>query len=226
MKKLGMRGEMSALLIPFILVVVLLIGTAGFGYWSYNQMGLYKNHSDQLIAAATKVSDQQLATRLDNQFAQQEKSPYKTYQGPSTWGDVNITYPKTWNAYIPVDNTGSDTPIDGYWYPDIVPNIANDTGGNGTNFALRVQVITNDYNSVLQNFQSNISQGSITAAPYHLPKVPSVIGMELTGQILPQKKGIIIILPLRNYTLQIWTEGSQFTNDFNNIVLPNFTFSP
>jgi hypothetical protein len=226
MKKLGMRGEMSVLLVPFILVVVLLIGAAGFGYWSYNKMGLYKNNADQLIAAATKVSDQQLTTKLDNQFAEEEKSPYKTYQGPSTWGNVNITYPKTYDAYVSVDSSGSSTPIDGYWYPGVVPNIADDQDGNGTNFALRVQVIQNDYNSVLSNFQSNITQGTITATPFHLKKVPSVIGMELSGQILTQKTGTLVILPLRNETLELWTEGNQFTNDFSNIVLPNFSFSP
>lgn len=223
---LGMRGEMSALLIPFVLVALLLFGAAGFGYWSYSKMLIYKNNDNQLIAAAVKTSDQQLTARLQQQFAQEAKNPYKTYKGPSTWGGISVTYPRTWDAYVAVNNNGSDTPIDGYWYPGVVPDIANDTNGNGTNFALRVQVLQSDYNSVLQNFESNVQQGTVTATPFHLAKVPSVVGMELTGQILTQKTGIIVLLPVRNETLEIWTEGSQFTSDFNNIVLPNFTFSP
>lgn len=226
MKKLGMRGEMSALLVPFILVILLLFGASGFGYYAYSKMNLYKNNANQLIASAVNTSDQQLTTKLNQQFAQESKSPYKTYSGPSAYGSINVTYPKTWSAYVSIDNTGSSTPIDGYFYPDVVPNIANDEDGTGTNFAMRVQVIQDNYSDVLQNFQSLVSQGNVTATPFHLAKVPSVVGTELSGQIFSQKTGTMVILPVRSEVLEIWTEGNQFQTDFNNIILPNFSFSP
>lgn len=225
MKKLGMRGEMNFLLIPLIVLVLLVFGVGGFAYYAYSNMLDYKNNTDAKIAAAIKVEDASLTAKLQQQFAEEAKNPYKTYNGPSQFGSVGVTYPKTWSAYVSVDNTGSETPVDGYFYPDVVPSTNVDSNG-GTNFALRVQVTQNAYSSILQNYQSQVQTGGVTITPYHLPKVPGVIGVEISGQIQSQKKGTLVILPLRSETLEIWTEGNQFQSDFNNIILPNFNFSP
>jgi hypothetical protein len=225
MKKLGIRGEMNILLIPLILMVFLFFGVGYFAYTSYSSMLDYKNNVDQKIAAAIKVEDQQLTAKLQQQFDQEAKSPYKTYNGPSNFGSIGVTYPKTWSAYVSVDNQGSDTPVNGYFYPDVVPSTDVDSNG-GTNFALRVQVVQSAYSDVLQNYQSEVQQGTITATPFHLAKVPGTVGVELSGQIQSQKTGMLVLLPVRNQTLEIWTEGNQFQDDFNNVILPNFTFSP
>lgn len=225
MKKLGMRGEMNVLLIPLIVLVLLFFGVGGFAYYAYSNMLDYKNNTDAKIAAAIKVEDASLTTKLQQQFAEEAKNPYKTYNGPSQFGSVGVTYPKTWSAYVSVDSNGSETPVDGYFYPDVVPSTdANNSGG--TNFALRVQVTQQDYSGILQNYQSQVQEGAVTITPYHLPKVPGVIGVQITGQIQSQKTGTLVILPLRSETLEIWTEGNQFQSDFNNIILPNFNFSP
>ena len=124
-------------------------------------------------------------------------------------------------------NAQSDPMIDGYFYPDVVPNTGADSSGvNSTNFALRVQVTQNSYSDILQNYQSQAQGGSIAVRPYVLKQVPSIPGVIVTGQIQSQKTGTLIILPLRNQTLEIWTEGNQFQKDFDNIILPNFSFSP
>jgi hypothetical protein len=36
----------------------------------------------------------------------------------------------------------------------------------------------------------------------------------------------MVVLPLRSQTVQIWTEGTQYVDDFNKLILPNFSFSP
>lgn len=226
MRKLGNRGEMDFLLIPLILVVLVLFGVSYFAYTSYTSMVDYRDHSDQKAAAAVKVANQQLTVQLQQQFAEQEKNPYKTYSGPSAFGGLHIMYPRTWSAYIPV-NSQSDPMINGYFYPDVVPDTGDNSSGTAsTNFALRVEVTQSNYSDILQNYQSQEQDQSIAVRPFHLQKVPSVIGVEITGQIQNQKTGTLIILPLRNQTLEIWTEGTQFQKDFDNIILPNFSFSP
>jgi hypothetical protein len=62
--------------------------------------------------------------------------------------------------------------------------------------------------------------------PYSLPKLPQVGGMYLTGQISQRQQGTMVLLPLRDKTLEVWTESSAYMNDFTNNVLPNLTFSP
>lgn len=221
MKTRDMRGEINALLIPLILVVLLFFGAGGFGYWAFMSRQDYKNNVDQKINAAVAVSDQQVSTAKDQQFAQEEKNPLKTYTGPEAFGTLKVQYPKTWSAYV-AEEDSSNTPIDGYFYPDVVPDITNQS----TAFALRVQVEQQSYDQILQNYQSNVEAKTVSATPYALPNVPKVVGVLLTGAIQPQKQGSMVVLPLRNQTLEIWTESAAFSDDFNNIILKNFTFSP
>lgn len=221
MKTRDMRGEINALLIPLILVVLLLFGAGGFGYWAFMSRQDYKNNVDQKISAAVAVSDQQVSSAKDQQFAQEEKSPLKTYTGPEAFGTLKVQYPKTWSAYV-AEQDNSNTPIDGYFYPDVVPDITNQS----TAFALRVQVEQQSYDQILQNYQSNVEAKTVSATPYALPNVPKVVGVLLVGAIQPQKQGSMVVLPLRNQTLEIWTESAAYSDDFNNIILKNFTFSP
>jgi hypothetical protein len=67
----------------------------------------------------------------------------------------------------------------------------------------------------------------VVVSAYALPKLPKIVGVEVTGPLLSNKPNETeIILPLRAGTLQIWTEGTQYLDDFNKIILPNFNFSP
>jgi hypothetical protein len=36
----------------------------------------------------------------------------------------------------------------------------------------------------------------------------------------------MVILPLRNTTLKLWTESEQYKGDFNDLILANASFSP
>ncbi len=227
MRKLNARGEFNILLIPLILVVLILFGTGGFAYWSYNNMTKYRYHADKVAADAVKAANAQLTTQLNTQFAEQEKKPYKTFTATPTYGSFQVIYPKTWSSYIAVVD-GNDPPVDGYFYPDVVPDTGQNNSGNQTtvNFALRIQIEQTSYAATLQQYQAQLQAGQVQIQPYTLPKVPSVVGSELTGQIQDQKTGTLIVLPVRGQTLEIWTEGTQFLPDFTKIILPNFTFTP
>jgi hypothetical protein len=221
MRKLGARGEMNVLIIPLIVAVLLLFTALGFGYWAFSSRQDYKNHTDQKIATAVQASNQQLTSTLNAQFAQKEKYPLTTYNGPEAFGSLNIKYPKTWSSYV-AEEDQTQTPLDGYFYPGTVPDATN----QGNSFALRVQVNTQSYSDTLQQFQSYVQEGQLHVKPYSLPSLPKVVGVYLTGQIEDQKQGEMVILPLRSETLSVWTEGKQFEPDFNNIILKNFNFSP
>lgn len=211
----------SPLVVPFALSVFFLVAAIVLGAWAYAQMLDYKDHSDAKVAAAvTKAKADEDAVK-NAAFAEAEKQPLKTYQGPGTYGSVNISYPKIWSAYV-IDTRSSSPYIDGYFHPDSVPD-AND---QGSVFSLRVQVLQDNYNDVLGTFSSSVKNGKVRVAPYAAPKVPNVVGVRVDGQLTQAKSGSMIILPLRNMTLKVWTEAPQFENDFNNNILPNLTFRP
>jgi|SRR5579884_4431402 len=219
MVKHNQVGAISGLVISFVLVVILLLGSLYFGYWAYSQRQTYKNHTDQLINAAVNTAEQNQQSKLDAQFAQQEKFPLTTYNGPQAYGSIVVMYPKTWSGYV--DSTGQGSALlNGYFNPGVVPSLSDQS----SIFALNVQVINEPYSQTIQGL---MGQNNITATAYALPKMPKVVGVEVTGPLINnQTNATEILLPLRSYTLQIETYGTQYLSDFNNIILPNFSFSP
>ena len=179
----------------------------------------FKTNVDQKISDAVVIAKQQESTLKDKQFAEAEKDPLKTYNGPGDYGGINVRYPKTWSSYVNDDK--SSTLLNGYFAPGTVPSVTNPNSV----FALRFQLVDNSYTQVLRVLNSSFSKKA-TFEPYSLPKVTNVVGVKMTGQISATKTGVMVVLPLRDKTLQVWTEGSQFTADLENIVLPNIVFSP
>ena len=132
-------------------------------------------------------------------------------------------YPKTWSAFITEANntTGTTTPIDGYMHPSFVPGLQS-----GTNYALRIRIVAKAYADDLKQFDSLVKKGTVKVSAYQLPKVPSVTGSRVDGEIVKGQKASMVLLPLRDKTIEISTQTSEFLNDFDTIILPNFTFAP
>ncbi|HSX53259.1 MAG TPA: hypothetical protein VLF90_02740 [Patescibacteria group bacterium] len=212
--------ERGSLLVPFVLVLLLFFGAAGFGIWAFSSRQDYKNNVTPKIAAAVAVAQQQTSSQKDNDFAQAQKQPLKNYNGPSTYGSLVVKYPKTWSAYV-VSSDHSDTPVDGYFQPDFVPGIESTT-----DYALRVQISSTTYSQTMQQFSTYVKSGTTTVSAYRVDKVPSDLGSRIDGQLTSTKHGSMIVLPLRDKTLKVWTEADQYKTDFNNNILPNITFSP
>lgn len=215
------RGALNILLIPFIVLCLVVIGVGYFAFWAYGSRQDYKDNVDAKVVTASQAAVTKEDARKDAQFAEAEKQPLKTYNGPEAYGSLVIQYPKTWSSYVDSSGSGQGL-VDGYFYPGTVPAI-NDPNNN---FALRIQVVNQTYSSVLQSFNGQQTSGKITATPYTLPKLPSIIGTRIEGIVQNNKQGSMVVLPLRSSTIKIWTEDKNYEDDFNNNILPNFTFSP
>jgi len=215
------RGALNGLVLPLIVVSLLLVVTLVFAVIAYSGMQDYKSKSDEKSAAAVSAALKTEDAKKAAEFAEESKSPVKTYNGPAAYGSLHVDYPRTWSAYV-IEQDSASNSVDGYFNPGFVPSVNSQT----SSFALRVKVLGQSYASVLQNFQSNIKAQKVTASPYSFAKVPGVIGMKLTGQVAPNKQGTMIVVPLRANTLEVWTEGTSALPDFEKYVLPNFSFSP
>jgi hypothetical protein len=220
--KLNQNGSSSSLLGPLIIAVVLLIASLVFGIWAFSGRQTYKTKTDQIVQTAVTAAQTKQQTTDSQQYAIDSEKPLIKYSGPEAYGSLIVNYPKTWSSYVDTSNNNS-SPVDGYFYPGTLPSVSNQ---DTTNFALRIQVSAAPYNQILQQYAGLEVNGSTTSHAFSLSKLPSVVGVELSGQLINQKSGNLVILPLRNQSLLIWTEGNQFTNDFNNNILPNLSFSP
>lgn len=219
MKQLDQRGVLNGLLIPLVLVSLLFVVAASFAGWAYTSRADYKNNSDAKAAAAVAVAEQATATKKDAEFVEKEKLPLVSYKGPAAYGSLLVKYPKTWSAYVS-ERTNSSTPIDNYFHPQFVP-----AGDGDHSYALRVQVVNQSYATVLKSFEAKVKAGKLTATAYIPATQPKVTGTRLDGEIQAKQQGSMVIVPIRDKTLKLWTESPDFVKDFNTNILPNYTFS-
>jgi hypothetical protein len=226
------QDGVSGVAISFTLCIVLLIAAITFGFWAFSGRQDYKNNTDAKIATAVIAAKKQESAAKDKIFAEELKNPLTTYNGPQAYGSIVLKYPKTWSGYVvdtSSDNNSSSNPVDGYFHPGTVPSVSDAS----SIFALRLQVLGQSYSQTVGNLKQSQSQNPPKIQPYALPKVPNTVGVKVTG-VLPissnggndQKSGIMVILPLRSQTIELWTEGDRYQGDFNKYVLPNFRFSP
>ncbi len=220
MKSLNQRGTIDSWLIAFIITLVIFFAAAGFGIWAYMGKQDYKQNVDAKVAVAVDKAVAANTASKEAEFLQREKEPLRVYNGPEAYGSLGISYPKTWSAYI--DDTGKGTfPLDATLNPKYVPGI-----NSGTSVALSAQVANTKYTDVIKLFDAQVKTGKVKITPYSTPKAPSIVGIRVDGEVKLGKQGSMIILPLRDKTIQLWTEAPQYVPDFNTIILPNFTFVP
>lgn len=213
----SLKGGRSPLLIPLIIVVVLLLVSFGFGVWAFMGRQDYKNNVDEKVSQAVAVAEENLTIKKDAEFAESYKLPYTTFRGPAAFGTLTIQYPKTWSNYV--DGRGN-TPVDGYMQPNYVSS-----NNNETNYALRYQVVERHYDEEIKQFDSRVKNGRVTAAAYRLPTQDSILGLRVEGELDSRKSGVMVVLPLRDKTVKVWTEGAEFRSDFEKI-LQELTFVP
>lgn len=214
------KGHPWGLIIGLVIFVLLTLVAASFGIWAFAERQNYKDNSDKISAKAVAVEIQKEDTKKDNEFLEREKSPLKTYVGPDTYGSISLSYPKTWAAYV-VQTDAGQIPIDGYLHPGFVPGVQS-----GTAFALRVQVVNRPYDLELKQFEGKVKSGKVTVAAYVPKNVSGVTGSRINGEINMGQKDAMVLLPVRDKTIEISTQSQQFLGDFENIILANLKFVP
>lgn len=96
----------------------------------------------------------------------------------------------------------------------------------GAAFALRIQVVNTSYEQEMKTLDSKVKSGKVKVAPYLVPKVPGVSGSRVTGEVNTGQNDTMVVVPLRDKTLKIYTESPEFLKDFDSIIMANMTFVP
>jgi hypothetical protein len=214
------KRHFNTLIIPLILVIVFLLLALVFAFWAMGERSDYKNNVDQKVASALEDAVKEAEANKEKEFVEREKSPFRTYEGPSDFGGIKIKYPKTWSAYIEEERSGS-SPINGYFYPNFVPNTQSDTP-----FALRIELLESDYAQELDSYETASENGEVKVSPLKAVNVPKIVGAKIIGELDRDKRGIVAMFPLRDKTLVLTTENMDFAKDFNDIILKYLTFNP
>ncbi|MBA2279003.1 hypothetical protein H0V99_00990 [Candidatus Saccharibacteria bacterium] len=216
MHKLDQAGSM---VLPLVIVSVMFIASLGFGIWAFAGRQDYKNNSDAKITAAVGVAEEALIIKKDEEFAESSKSPYKSYQGPVTYGTLTFEYPKTWSAYIDENGSGSLV-LQGFVHPNFVPST-----DSAATYALRFEVVNTGYDQLLKTYESTVKTGKVKLSAYRAPRTQSELGARIEGEISSKKQGVMVVFRLRDKSIKVWTEGQEYRADFER-VLETLTFVP
>ncbi|MCA9348459.1 hypothetical protein KC867_03550 [Candidatus Saccharibacteria bacterium] len=209
--------EKNGLLISLIIVSLLLVGSAGFGVWAFMGMQDYRDNVDAKIEVAVDEAEAALTIEKDAEFAEKYKEPNSTYVGPSAYGTITITYPKTWSNYV--NTEGSGNLVDGFMHKDYVSSNDKDV-----NYAFRYQVTRSTYDQEVKKFDSAVKAGRVRASAFTFSKVPTARAIKLDGEVGSNKKqGVMVIAEMRDKTIRIWTEGTDFRADYDK-VMESLTF--
>ena len=194
-----------------ILVVVSIVAMVFIGLfiWKYIEWDSVKTDVDGQIDAAVAMAVAENTTKLENEFTEREKYPYKSFMGPADYGSLSFEYPKTWNVYIAKDAAnGGD--FEAYFNPGEVQPIGNDTINS-----LRVTIRDAAFDSVVKSYDSNLRNGKLSVVTRN---VGSAVANVYTGEIRSNVRGIVAIFKLRDKTVLLQTDAELFSAEFYKIL--------
>ena len=202
------------LLLTAIVLGVLTVGLGGFSVWAYLNYQDQKNNVDAKVAVAVADAKREQQETDQAAFLEQEKVPTRQIVGPTDLGQVKLSYPKTWSVYVDKSNSAT---YEAYFHPLVVPPLAS-----GTPYALRVSVVDNKYEAVLGSFNERLKNGQLKASPI---TIVGVDGTRLDGAFSNSVRGSMVLFKIRDKTLEVYTQSTNFQGDFDNIVLKSLEFN-
>lgn len=193
-----------------IIIVVSLIAVTfvGLFIWMAARYSSVSGDVNSQITEAVALAVNENTEKLESEFTEREKTPYKTFSGPADYGELSFKYPKTWSVYVAKDpsNSGSGD-YEAYLNPDVVEPISNETIN-----ALRVIIKDSPYDTVVKQFESNVKNGKLTVSVY---KVGGENVSVYTGELPSSKlQGIFAVLKIRDKAALIQTDAMVFEKDF------------
>lgn len=203
-------------IVKIVVIVILSLMTIIFASLMVYEIVQYNNLKDNFdtkTAEEVAKAEAAQAERLEKEFAEREKNPYKTFAGPVDYGELSFKYPKTWSVYIAKDaTTGGD--FEAYFTPGEVEPVSNKNIN-----ALRVIIRDKSYESVVQEYNKQVSKKNSTlsvetitvngtTANHYIGTIPNT---ELNGHI--------VVFKIRDKTAILQTDSNLFLNDFNTLLL-------
>lgn len=213
MRKLNQTGILNPLLIPLIIAGIVLIVASVMAVVYYGKFVDQRDNNQPRIESAVKDAEEEQRKELEEDFADREKLPTKSYTSPTELGSVKLTFPKTWSGYVDINGNAG---IDYYGHPNYIPS-------KNVNYALRMSVINKAFADEMRIYEPQLKKGELKASSV---QVSGVKGSRLDGFLKKDQEGSLVIFPLRDKTLKVWTENVEFRGDFDKIVLPGLTFVP
>ena len=187
----------------------------GLFIWMYTQYDAARTDVDGQIAKAVVAAREEVTMKLEDEFAEREKDPYRTFAGPIDYGELTFEYPKTWSVYVANDATdGGD--FEAYFNP-IQVGVVSDTTIDALSVSIlnkAIDEVAAEYQKYLEEEEPTLKLESVTIGQNN-----DIVANRYTG-IIPDTEfsGYIVVFKLRDKTVILQTDSVLFENDFNTLL--------
>lgn len=201
--------------IAIIVVSLIAVTFIGLFIWMTVQFNDVQTDVDgQISVAVAKAKDEQ-TTKMEAEFLEREKYPFKVFAGPADYGELSFEYPKTWSVYVAAAATeGGD--FNAYFNPIQVDTVSKDTI-NALRVAIRDESfdkVTEEYKKAMDKRDSNLTMEAVT-----IGKDANITANRYTGKIPDTElSGYIVTFKIRDKTVVLQTDSTVFTDDFNKLL--------
>jgi hypothetical protein len=209
MTRTQQRGAINVWLILSIAFGVTTIVAAAFFVWAYGNYQDQKNNVDTKVSIAVAAAQKEQADLDEAKFLEREKEPNRQFVGPDDYGRLLFDYPKTWSMYV-TQEASSGGRYEAYLNPISVPTI-----NSSTQFALRVDIETKSYDSVVQSYNSKVKSGDLVATAV---QADEVTGTRFDGTFSSNIRGAAVVFKIRDKTVTLRTDADTFKPDFDALI--------
>ena len=204
------QGSVNGWMVGTFGCLVLFLIAGSLAIWAYMQYSHEKNNVDSKVAIEVAKGKGEQAEIDQKKFSEEAKNPRIEFVGPSEYGRVSFMYPKTWSVYIENDGINRGD-YKAYLNPVAVPSASN----KASRFALRLEIINKNLDTVLNDYQSRLKKGELTSSSTEFNGISAT---RIDGTFEKELRGSVVLMKVRDKTIRFSTDADTFKPDFQTIL--------
>lgn len=210
MTKRYQHGSANGWTVAAIGSIILLVIVGALAAWAYIAYTDEKKNVDSKIALAVAEAKREQLEVDQKKFAEEAKNPRQEFVGPEDYGRLSFLYPKTWSVFVERDASDRGD-FKAYLHPQIVPPLTN----KDSRFALRVEIMNRDYDSVVASYENLLKKGDLSSST---PEYNGLASTRFDGAISKEVRGSAVLMRVRDKTIRFSTDAETFRPDMETIL--------
>lgn len=207
-------------IVAIIVLSIISITFISLFIWKYVEWDKASTNLNGQIDKAVTDAKSQLSDKMENEFAEREKYPYRTFTAPDDYGGLSFEYPKKWSVYVAKDAKDNKGDYEAYLHPGIVSPVASDTVN-----AIRVIIKNQSFEKTAAEYDKLVEKGQMSSSVGTLnnPDYPEVQGDTYTlyrGELPSKLHGAVALFKVRDKTFIIQTDAENFLEKSNPEDIP------
>ena len=204
------RGSVNGWMVGTIGCLILFLIAGSLAIWAYMQYSREKSRVGSKVAIKVAEGKREQAESDWRKYSDAAKNPRIEFVGPAEYGRVSFMYPKDWSVYVA--NDGSDRgDYKAYLHPVSVPSTTN----KNSRFALRLEIINKNMDTVLNDYQSRLKKGELTSSSTEFNGISAT---RIDGTFEKELRGSVVLMKVRDKTIRFSTDADTFKPDFQTIL--------